>query len=66
MTTQKDQSRKKSTRDLKNLGILLENSAEGLGCRREHCWGYVFIYENTPKRNAATLLECSRKGAVGA
>ena len=31
MTTQKGQSRKKSARDLMNLGILLENSAEGLG-----------------------------------
>ena len=25
------------SQDLKNLGILLENSAEGLGSRREHC-----------------------------
>ena len=30
-----------SARDLKNLHILLKNSAEGLGSRREHCWGYV-------------------------
>ena len=37
MTTQKGQSEKK--RDLKNLWILLENSAEGLGSRRECCWG---------------------------
>ena len=37
MTTQKGQSEKK--RDLKNLRILLENSAEGIGSRRECCWG---------------------------
>ena len=37
MTTQKGQSEKK--RDLKNLWILLENSAEGFGSRRECCWG---------------------------
>ena len=37
MTAQKGQSEKK--RDLKNLWILLENSAEGLGSRRECCWG---------------------------
>ena len=24
------------------------NSAESLGSRRECCWGYVSIYENTP------------------
>ena len=26
------------------------NSAEGLGSRREHCWSYISIYENTPKK----------------
>ena len=26
------------------------NSAEGLGSRRERCWGYVSVYENTPKK----------------
>ena len=25
------------------------NSAEGLGSRKEHCWSYVSIYENTSK-----------------
>ena len=25
------------------------NSAEGLRSRKEHCWGYVSIFENTPK-----------------
>ena len=25
------------------------NSAEGLGSRREHCWGYKYVFENTPK-----------------
>ena len=43
--------------DLKNLRILLEYSAEGLGARRECCWGYVFVYENTPKK----LLHLPRK-----
>ena len=38
-----------SARDLKNLSILPENSAEGLGPRREHCWNYaVSVFENTP------------------
>ena len=26
------------------------NSAEGLGSRRESSWGYVSIFENTPKK----------------
>ena len=39
-----------SARDLKNLCILLENSAEGLKSRRERCWHYVVsVFENTPK-----------------
>ena len=39
-----------SARDLKNLCILLENSAEGFGSRRERCWYYVvFVFKNTPK-----------------
>ena len=39
-----------SARDLKNLRILLENSAEGLKSRRERCWRYVVsVFENTPK-----------------
>ena len=25
------------------------NSAEGLRSRKEHCWDYVPIFENTPK-----------------
>ena len=49
MTTQKRERQKKNlTRDLKNLGILPENSAEGRGSRRECCWGYISICENTP------------------
>ena len=27
----------------------VRNSVEGLGSRKEHCWGYVSIFENTPK-----------------
>ena len=51
--------------------ILLENSAEGLGSRREHCWGYISIYTGEklpqlPLKVAATLLSGSRKGPVGA
>ena len=39
-----------STRDLKNLHILPENSAEGLKARREHCWSYVVsAFKNTTK-----------------
>ena len=37
-------------RDFKNLCILLKNSAEGLGSKRKHCWGYVFVSENTPEK----------------
>ena len=33
------------------------NSAEGLGSRRECCWDYVSVFENTPK----TLLHLSPK-----
>ena len=49
------------------------NSAEGLGSRRERCWGYVSIFENTfkscrisPLKVATTLLSGSGKSAVGA
>ena len=39
-----------SARDLKNLRILHENSAEGLGSRRECCWRYVVsVFGYTPK-----------------
>ena len=53
--------------------ILWENSADGLGSRRESCWGYVYIDEDTPKschifplKVAAILLNGLRKGAVAA
>ena len=49
------------------------NSAEGLSSRREHCWSYKSIYENTPRKflhlspeGAATLLSDFRKGTAGA
>ena len=48
MTTQKGQCQN-IARDLKNVRILLQNSAEGLGFRREHCWGYISVCGNTPK-----------------
>ena len=36
--------------DVKNSCILPENSAEGLGSRRDCCWNYVVsIIENTAK-----------------
>ena len=72
MATQKGQSRKKSGRDLEDLGILLENSAEGLRSRRERCWGTYLSMRIHPKschifplKVAATLLSGSRKGTVG-
>ena len=61
-----------TARDHENLHILLENSAKGLGSRRERCWGYIsmrihpkscFIF---PLKVAATLINSSRKGTVGA
>ena len=49
------------------------NSAEGFRSGREPCWGYISIFENTPKscrvspvKVAVTLLSGSGKGAVGA
>ena len=33
------------------------NSAEGFGSRRERCWDYVYVFENTPKK----LLHLSPK-----
>ena len=36
--------------DLKNLHVLPQNSAEGLGSRRQRCWCFVSVYENTPKK----------------
>ena len=30
--------------------ILAENLAESLGSRRERCWGYVSIFQNTPEK----------------
>ena len=39
-----------STRDLKNLSILPENSAEGFMSRREYCGGYIVsVFENIPQ-----------------
>ena len=49
------------------------NSVEGFGSRKECYWGFVSIFENTPKscrisslKVARTLLSGSGKGAVGA
>ena len=51
----KSNAERKSARDLRNLiyGIYSftpGNSAEGLGSRRKCCWGYISIFENTPKK----------------
>ena len=40
----------KSGRNLKNLSIFPEDLAEGIGSRRKRWWGYVSIYDNTPKK----------------
>ena len=49
------------------------NSTKGLGFRRECCWGYISIFENTPKscrisplKLTAILLSGSGKGTVRA
>ena len=62
-----------TVRDCDFPHILWENSADGLGSRRESCWGYVYIDEDTPKschifplKFAAILLNGLRKGAVAA
>ena len=64
MTTQK------SARDLKNVRILLVNSAEDLGSRTDCCWGYVSMIIHLksyifPVKVVATLLSVSWNGAVG-
>ena len=46
----KAKAERKSAKVLKNLRILPESSVEELGSRREHCWGYTSIYENSPKK----------------
>ena len=68
----KAKAERKSARSLKNLRILSENSAEGLGSRRERCWGYVSSMRIHPKscrifplKVPATLLSVSRKDSVG-
>ena len=72
-----DKTKAKATRysakDLKNLCILLGNSA---GSPESHieCWGYASVFENTPEklilksisclRVATTLLSGLKKGTV--
>ena len=36
-----------SSREFTHFAV---NSAEGLGSRREHCWDYVSVFENMPKK----------------
>ena len=76
-------NKKRSKSKENQLGILgissrefmhsVGNSAKGLGSRRECCWGYISIFENTPKscytsplKVTTILLGGSGKGAVGA
>ena len=71
---------KPNKNQLRSLGISSRefmhsfgNSVEGLGSRRECCWGFLSIFKNAPKscrisplKVAATLLSGSGKGTVGA
>ena len=72
MTAQKAKDERKSARDIKKLRILLENSAESLGSRRECCLGYLSIYEYTPEKllhlppKSCHNFSGSSKGTVGA
>ena len=74
MTTQKGQRRKKSARGLKNISILPENLAEGLGSRRALLAGVTYLSLRihtkssriSPLEVTVTLLSGSRKGTVGA
>ena len=73
MTAQKDQSQKKSARNLKILSILLENLAEGPRVQERALLKlrtYKRIHLKSccilPLKVAATLLSGSRKGAVEA
>ena len=50
MATQKGQSRKKISWGSLKFTHFAGNSAEGLASWRECCWGYVYIYENIPKK----------------
>ena len=68
-----DKAERKSTRDLKNLYILLENSAAGLGLG-ESTAGVMYLFVRIHLKSccifllkvATALLSGSRKGAVGA
>ena len=64
MTTQEGQGRKDTQLViLKNVGILRENSTEGLGSRRVLPGLRICLWEYTQKVTA-TLLNGSRKGAL--
>ena len=45
---------------LKIYAFCQKKSAEGLGSRREHCWGNISVYENTPLKVVAILINGSR------
>ena len=42
--------------DLEHLCILSENSAENLVSKRQCCWGYVSVSENTPEKLSQLYL----------
>ena len=64
MTTQEGEGRKDTLLViLKNVGILRENSTEGLGSRRVLPGLRICLWEYTQKVTA-TLLNGSRKGAL--
>ena len=67
MATEKERksAKRKSVRDLKNLCILQENSAESIGFRRVLLGLGIYLWEHTLKV-ATTLLSGWRKDAVGA
>ena len=50
MTKKNTKVERYSARDLKNLCIFPENSADCIRSRRECCWCYIVsVFENTPK-----------------
>ena len=63
-TKKKTKATRYSDRDLKNLLILSENSAEGLWSKRALLGLCICLWENTRKA-ATTLLNGSRKVVVG-
>ena len=73
MTTQKRPKPKENQLGILEISTMefthfAGNSPEGLQSRREHCWDYVSVFENAPKKllHLSPLLSGSGKGTVGA